>query len=116
MNVLSHWSHINVFFFCLDITVLELSDFLFRKSSFLFAFLLSCEGLSFFFIPSSGVVTFLGSREVDFSLVSREKEKLEPIDREKENFCPWLDSAWQNSKHLIVRAKFSSSAGGIFTD
>jgi hypothetical protein len=64
----------NVFFFCLDITVLELSDFLFRKTSFLFAFLLSCEGLSFFFIPSSGIVTFLGSREVDFSLVSREKE------------------------------------------
>ena len=54
----------------------EAADFLFKKSSFLLTFLLMAEGLSFFLTTSL---------EVELTLVSREKEKLDPIFREKVN-------------------------------
>ena len=58
------------------------------------AFLLSVEGLLLFLVPG----------ETDaFTLVSKEKEKVEPIDREKLNATPWLLSAWQKSKHLLAK-------------
>ena len=33
-------------------------------------------------------------------LVSKEKEKLVPMFREKWKALPWMASAWQNSMHL----------------
>ena len=54
----------------------SLSDFLFRSTS----------------AATAGVVCF-------FSLASREEEKSEPTEREKEKATPWLASAWQKSMH-----------------
>jgi hypothetical protein len=49
------------------------------------------EGLDFFF--------FLPLFRVVFSLLSREKEKVEPMVRAKEKLWPLLASAWQNVRH-----------------
>ena len=66
----------------------------FSKNSFLrLAFLLSVEGL-FFLVPED-----MGA----LPLVSREKEKVEPMEREKLKATPWLLSAWQKSKHLEAK-------------
>ena len=53
------------------------------------------DGLAFFFLAE---VAFPIAGEV-LSLVSREKEKLEPMVREKLKALPWLASAWQNARH-----------------
>ena len=45
---------------------------------------------------NTGVACFL-------SLASREKEKSEPTEREKEKAIPWLASAWQKSMHLMAK-------------
>ena len=52
--------------------------------NFRLAFLLMVDGL--FFFQALSLVTEVGA----ISLVSREKEKLEPVVREKENTNPWL--------------------------
>ena len=61
-----------------------LSAFLCRNTSFLLAFLLMVDGLSFFPGP----------------LVSREKVRVEPTDRENVKGYPLATSAWQMSRHL----------------
>ena len=61
-----------------------LSAFLCRNTSFLLAFLLMVDGLSFFPGP----------------LGSREKVRVEPADREKVKGYPLATSAWQMSRHL----------------
>ena len=85
----------------------EVSDFLFRNSWRLLAFLLTLEGLNFFFLTSSVAteVAFF------FSLASREKEKPEPTLREKEKAIPWLASAWQKSMHLMAKVESSPFEG-----
>ena len=50
------------------------------------------------------------------SLVSREKEKLEPRVREKENAIPWLDSALQKSKHLMAKGDSSPIAEAVIVE
>ena len=49
--------------------------------------------------------------------MSREKEKVELILREKVKALPWLASAWQKAKHWEVREESSSHivAAAIFT-
>ena len=51
-----------------------------------------------FFFQALSLVTEVGA----ISLVSREKEKLEPVVREKENTNPWLARSLQKSKHLVA--------------
>ena len=60
--------------------------FFFRNSSLLLAFLLWVEGLDLFFTRVEFTHTLL-------FLVSREKEKVELIVREKLKSLPWLASA-----------------------
>ena len=68
--------------------------FFFKNSSLRLAFLLSVEGL----------LIFLVTGDTDaLILVSKEKEKVEPIAREKLNATPWLVSAWQKSRHLVAK-------------
>ena len=74
-------------------------SFLFRNSSLRLAFLLIVDGLGIFF----GVALLLVSKAGTLSLVSREKEKVEPIEREKLKALPWLASVWQRSKHLVAK-------------
>ena len=58
--------------------------FLLRNSSLRLAVLLMVDGL--YFYQDLSLVTKVGT----ISLVSREKERLEPVVREKENTNPWL--------------------------
>ena len=78
--------------------------FLFRKSCLRLAFLCRVEGLGFLVL-----VPFF----ISLLLVSKEKEKLEPMDREKLKASPWLASAWQKSMHLETRGEFSSPTAHI---
>ena len=71
------------------------SCFLFRNWALRLAFRLFAEGLVFFLVTKG--VTGLTS------LLSRQKEKLEPILREKLKAWPWLASAWQKAKHCMAR-------------
>ena len=48
------------------------------------------------------------------TLVSKEKEKVEPSDREKLNATPWLLSAWQKSRHLVAKMGSLSPNAVIF--
>ena len=56
-----------------------------------------------FFFQALSLVTEVGA----ISLVSREKEKLEPVVREKENTNPWLARSLQKSKHLVAKGDSS---------
>ena len=47
------------------------------------------------------------------SLVSREKEKLDPREREKEKAIPWLASALQKSMHLMAKVESPSDEGAV---
>ena len=47
------------------------------------------------------------SLEVELTLVSREKEKLDAIFREKVNGLQWLVSVWQRSRHLVAKVELS---------
>ena len=76
---------------------LEIPLFFFMNCSFLRRFLLSVEGLGFFFL------IIFSTGEVAFSLVSRLKEKVEPMVREKEMVCPLFARAWQKSRHCFSR-------------
>ena len=62
--------------------------FLSRKSCLRLAFLRRVEGLGFLVL-----MPFF----ISLLLVSKKKEKLEPMDREKLKASPWLASAWQKS-------------------
>ena len=85
------------------------SCFFFRNSFRRLAFRLRVEGLIFFLV--------LGARGLP-SLVFREKEKVDPILREKLKALPWLASAWQKAKHCNAKEDSSPhmvSAAVIFT-
>ena len=69
------------------------TGFCFFSKNSLLAFLLNVEGL-FFLVPED-----MGA----LPLVSREKEKVEPMESEKLKATPWLLSAWQKSKHLEAK-------------
>ena len=57
-----------------------------------------------FFFQALSLVTEVGA----ISLVSREREKLEPVVREKENTNPGLARSLQKSKHLLAKEESSS--------
>ena len=76
--------------------------FFFKKSSLRLAFLLRVDGLAFFFF------LILSKAKGVLCLVSREKEKVEPMLREKLISIPWLVSAWQKSKHLMAKEELAS--------
>ena len=80
--------------------------FFFKKSRLRLAFLLRVDGLAFFFF-------LLSKAKGTLCLVSREKEKLEPIEMENLKDWPWLASAWQNSMHLEAREESSSVILGL---
>ena len=75
--------------------------FFFKKSSLRLAFLLRVDGLAFFFF-------LLSTAKGTLCLVSREKEKVEAMLREKLISIPWLVSAWQKSKHLTAKEELAS--------
>ena len=66
------------------------SDFFFRNSAPLLAFLLKVEGLFLFTALAAGA---------RFSLVSKENAKVEPMVSKKVKDLFWLASAWQKSMH-----------------
>ena len=80
--------------------------FFFKNSSLRPAFLLKVDGLAFFFF-------LLSKAKGTLCLVSREKEKVEPMLREKLISKPWLVSAWQKSKHLMAKEELASSTAVI---
>ena len=84
--------------------------FIFRNSSLRLAFLLMVDGL--FFFQALSLVTEVGA----ISLVSREKEKLEPVVREKENTNPWLARSLQKSKHLVAKGESSPITGAVILE
>ena len=86
----------------------EKLSFFLRNSSLLLAFLLWVEGLVRFFARVA--FTF-------FPLVSREKEKVEPILRVKLNSLPWLASAWQKAMHCDAKEESTAldKTAAIFT-
>ena len=86
----------------------EKLSFFLRNSSLLLAFLLWVEGLVRFFARVA--FTFL-------SLVSREKEKVEPILMVKLNSLPWLASAWQKAMHCDAKEESTAldKTAAIFT-
>ena len=53
------------------------------------------------------------SKEGAISLVAREKEKLDPREREKEKAVPWLASAWQKSMHLMAKGFPTLEGAGV---
>ena len=89
----------------------ELCFFL-RNSALRLEFLLFVEGLTFFLVRASGK-----GAEALISLVSREKEKVESILREKVKALPWLANVWQKAKHWDPKEDSSpcSVAAVIFT-
>ena len=80
----------------------EFCCFLALNSSLRLAFLLSVEGLGFFLVLGALLL-----------VVSKEKEKVGPTEREKLKTWPWLASAWQKSMHLEAREEFTSSTAVI---
>ena len=80
----------------------ELCCFLALNSSLRLAFLLSVEGLGFFLVLGALLL-----------VVSKEKEKVGPTEREKLKTWPWLASAWQNSMHLEARVELTSTTAAI---
>ena len=70
--------------------------FLLRNSILRLAFLL-CVLRGF---PSFLAQVQLPARARALLLVSKEKEKVVPMFREKWKVLPWVASAWQNSMHL----------------
>ena len=106
---LSHWSHWKAAL-CLgfSLTVSHFSCcwagwcFLFRNSSLRFAFLRRVDGLAFFLVA-----------KVSLHLVSRVKEKVDPMLSENWKALPWLDSAWQKARHLVAREESVSSTLAI---
>ena len=69
-------------------------NFFFKNSSLRLMFLLRVDGLTFF-------LALLG--RVSLLLVSNEKEKVEPMAREKLKTMPWLVSDWQRAGTVLPR-------------
>ena len=107
---LSHWSHWKAAFWLvcsLSVTIFSCCwssglYFLFKKSSLRFAFLRSVDGLAFFLVA-----------KVSLHLVSKVKEKVDPMLSENWNALPWLVSAWQKAMHLVAREESVSSTVAI---
>ena len=98
MKPISHWLHWNASSFSIgfwldSIPVSTGSDFFFKISCLRLAFLLSVDGL---FLLLAGKVSLP-------SLVSKEKVKVEPMERENLNFLPWFASTSQKSMHLVAK-------------
>ena len=70
-----------------------------RNTSLRLAFLLRVDGLGFFL---GGILAWVS--EASTHVVSREKEKSEPMARENLKAVPWLLSAWQKSRHLLAKS------------
>ena len=85
----------------MESTVEKVCLFLERNSSLRLAFLLCVEGLSFFLLTRPVIA---------LPLVSKEKEKLGPMLREKWKVWPWMASAWQNSMHFETKEESTSLA------
>ena len=85
-------------------------SFLFRNSVLLRVFLLWVEGLDLFFVLTRVDFTLL-------SLVSREKENVELMVREKLKSLPWLASAWQKARHCDAKEGSTAlnKSAAIFT-
>ena len=83
----------------MESTVEGVCLFLERNSSLHLAFLLCVEGLSFFLLTRPVIA---------LPLVSKEKEKLGPMLREKWKVWPWMASAWQKSMHLATKGELTS--------
>ena len=90
----------------MSVTIFSCSNaglfFFFKKSSLRFAFLRRVDGLAFFLVA-----------KVSLHLVSRVKEKVDPMLRENWKAFPWLLSAWQKAKHLVVKEEVVSSTVAI---
>ena len=86
----------------------EKLSFFLKNSALLLAFLLWVEGLVRFFAREA--FTF-------FSLVSREKEKVESTLRVKLKLLPWLASAWQKAMHCDAKVESTAldKSAVIFT-
>ena len=79
-------------------------NFLFRNSALRHAFRLRVDGVDFILVSKTGTS----------SLASREKQKLEPVERENLKALPWLLSAWQNSMHFDAKEESFSPTAVIF--
>ena len=79
----------------------------FKKASLRLAFLLRVDGLGFFLVLP-GL-----SEARPLSIASREKEKVEPILREKMKTKPWLANVWQRSRHLVAKEESLSPTAVI---
>ena len=86
----------------ISVDVEELCCFLALNSSLRLAFLRSVEGLAFFLVNGALLL-----------VVSKEKEKVGPTEREKLKTWPWLANAWQKSMHLEAREELSSPTAHI---
>ena len=80
----------------------ELCCFLALKSSLRLGFLLSIEGLGFFLVLRALLL-----------VVSKEKEKVGPTEREKLKTWPWLASAWLKSMHFDARVELTATTAAI---
>ena len=85
-------------------------SFLFRNSALRLALRLRVDGVGFFFDDARLLESKIGAS----SLVSREKQKLEPVVRENLKALPWLLSAWQKSMHFDAREESLSPTAVIF--
>ena len=65
------------------------------------------DGLDFF------LVLPVVAKARPLSLVSREKEKVEMIVREKLEAKPWPASIWQSSRHLVAKEESLSPTAVI---
>ena len=65
-----------------------------------------------FFFQALSLVTEVGA----ISLVSREREKLEPVVREKENTNPGLARSLQKPKHLVAKGESSLFTGAVILE
>ena len=81
--------------------------FLCRNAALRLAFLLSVDGLDLF------LVLPLLTRAGPLPLVSREKEKVEPTEREKLKAKPWPANTWQRSRHLAAKEESLSPTAVI---
>ena len=81
-------------------------DFFIRNSCLRLAFLLRADGL---FLLLADMVSLP-------SLESKEKEKVEPMERENLNILPWMASAWQKSMHLVAKEVSSPLEGAAIVE
>ena len=81
-------------------------DFLLRNSALRYASLLRVEGLLLFLV--------LLSETCLVSLVSKEKVKSEPTVTENLKTLPCSASAWQKSRHWVIKVELVWSTAVIF--